>query len=281
MELTDRDREIVRWVYAARLATREQVQRLFFAAGSRSLCQRRLTLLWRNRYLDRLPVRSLIDPDVYYISRRATKGLKLLRGILPEEKIVPPKIDPRTVQHALDITSCRVAILQACVATGYRLREWLDERELDERLGHVGFRPDAYFRIEHPTPNGPKRPSFALEVERSQKADISHIRRYQNYAQLYYRSHPEIPSEYERIFGTRGLRVLVLVDAQYGIDPQRQIKKLLNLCRQLEVTMVRFAPLNLFLNREPARLFGDPIWRQPADPALTSLFPATADTESC
>ena len=49
--LTQRDIQIINWVAAARLATREHVQRLFFSRGSRSRAQQRLTLLYRLRYL--------------------------------------------------------------------------------------------------------------------------------------------------------------------------------------------------------------------------------------
>ncbi len=266
MLLMDRDQEVVRWIYETRVATREQIQRRFFSARGRSRAQRRLTLLQRNRFIAKVGTPPLSSPDVYTISRQATQGLRLLRTLLPEENIRPRRIHPRAIPHTLEIGNCRIAITQACEAKGYQLLEWLDEGDLAQRMPEAGCLPDAYFRIERPTPEGPKRASFFLEVERSGKADISQERRYQHYGEFYY------GGEFERRFGTRALRVLVLIGADFGLKPQGQITKHLHLCRRLEVSFTRFAPLEAFLDLKPEFLLHARFWQQPLEEGTSSLF---------
>lgn len=266
MLLMGRDQEVVEWVHQARVATREQVQRLFFTARGRSRAQRRLTLLYRNRFLDKLPDPPLNEPDVYFISRHAVQGLRLLRTLHPEQDIRPRRVHPRAVLHTLEIGNCQIAITQACEASGFKLLEWLDEGDLAVKMPEAGFMPDAYFRIERPTPEGPKKSSFFLEVERSGKADISLERRFQHYGDFYY------GGEYERIFENRALRVLVLVGDDYQLNPERQIAKLVKLCRRLEVGITRFAPLQQVLGLNPEFLLHARLWSHPQEEGFCSLF---------
>jgi hypothetical protein len=268
MVLMPRDREIVEWVYENKLATHEQVQRLWFGPGGRSSSQLRLTKMHRHTFLDTWPTdRGPNQAAVYYISSRSKAGLQFLRALHPEEEIEPHKIHPPSVEHSLLISSCRIATLQACQASGYTMLEWLGQEELAARMPEAGITPDAYLRIERPTAEGPKKSSFFLEVERSNKATVTQERRYQRYRDFYY------DGEFGRLFdGVRALRVLVLVGAAYGIRPDRQIEKLANLCRRLNVPLVRFAPLEVFLNLDSSSLLGASIWREPIVEPLTSLF---------
>lgn len=264
--LTPRDRELVRWVYVAKLATREQLQQIFFSTGGRSRCQHRLTLLYRHRFLDKLPGRLVNSPDVYYLSRRATKGLRLLRALHPEETVRPYTVHRQMVQHTLDIASCHIALQEACEASGYRLVTWLTEGKLARQMGNSGLMPDAYCQIERPTDDGSKRACFFLEVERSVKAERAQAEKFRRYGAFYYEG------GYEAVFGTRALRVLVLVGSDYGIQPAGYIGKLAALATKLGTTMVRFAPLETFLTEEPEELFCAPIWRQPGSEVFGTLF---------
>src|SRR2546427_3689084 len=72
---TARDMEIVCWVRTVGVATREQIQKMFFGPAARSRCQNRLTLLFHERYLDRYPDRTRNQPDVYFISRHSVNGV--------------------------------------------------------------------------------------------------------------------------------------------------------------------------------------------------------------
>src|SRR5579871_3819722 len=220
MRLTARDLAVVRWIYQAKLATREQIQALFFSVAGRSRCQRRLTLLYRNRFIDKVPNRPLTASDVYYISRRATKGLRLLRSLFPEQPVAPLRLHVQTVEHTLELASCRIAVTQACAAMGYRLHTWMDEAAVSRFMEGSGLRPDAYLRIERETAAGPRGASFFLEVERSGKEDRALEERYRRYGAFYY------DGLFERRFGTAALRVLTLVGSDYGIRLERYLAKL-------------------------------------------------------
>lgn len=266
MVLTARDQQLVKWVYDAPLATREQLQRLFFTPAGRSLAQRRLTLLYRNRYLDKLPGRAVNALDVYRLSRRAFRGLRLLREMCPQEAIRPRPIAEAKVDHALDIASCKVALIISCQAAGFALPVWLREDELSERMQATGILPDAYFQIARPGPGRPTTASFFLEVERSGKSEKALEQKIRRYGDFYY------GGKYETAFGTKALRVLVLFGSDYGMNPQRQIERCLMIARRLEVTMLRFATLDTFLSCPAARLLAEPIWHQPRDEVLSALF---------
>ncbi len=264
--LTPRDIEIVRWVHGAHIATREQVQKLFFTNGGRSRCQHRLTLLHRNRYLDTVQRSSPNHPNIYYLSRRSVNGLRLLRSIYTEETVKARAVSQIQIQHTLDIGSCHIALIKACNATGYSLRFWLGMDALAKHIQTAGFIPDAYFQICRSTEDGEKMSGFFLEVERSGKSEQALEKKFRLYGELYYQG------LYEAQFGTKALRILFLVGSDYGINPQRQIEKLIKICNKLNVTIFRFAPLKDFLALEPAStLFAD-IWRQPKEDRLSGLF---------
>jgi len=266
MHLTERDRHIVLWVYHAELATRQQIQRLFFRSGSRSLCQQRLTLLYRARYLDRLPRAAVSAPDVYVVSRRCTNGLRLLRSLLADDAVAIRRVNHHTLDHTLDIASCHIALETACRALGWEMTRWLPEWQLARQMGNEGLIPDAWLQVRRPTPEGPKTASFFLEVERSGKSHRALEEKLRRYRSLYY------DGGYHRLFGTRALRVLFLVGEEYGINPDRQIERLVDIANWLGVTVMRFAPLSLFLQQAADQLFHAPIWRHPGSSDLCSLF---------
>lgn len=266
MQLTDRDRAVVRWVFEAQVSTREQLQRLFFTAAGRSLAQRRLTLLYRNRYLDKLARRPVNAPDIYYVSRRASRGLRLLRQWDMAEIAQPRSIPSAKVDHTVALVDCRIAFVQAARMMGYTLPVWFREDQLVGRMEAHGIIPDAYFQLVRTGTEGERKSSFFLEVERSAKSDKALEQKFRRYGDLYY------GGAYEAQFGARALRVLALFGSDYGINPQRQIARCLAIARRLDVTMLRFATLEAFLSVPPERLLTQRIWYQPKDEGLSALF---------
>lgn len=264
--LTPRDIEIVRWVHSAGIATREQIQRLFFTNGGRSRCQHRLTLLHRSRYLDTIRRSSPNHPNIYYISRKSVNGLRLLRSIYTENTVKAHGVPQIQIQHTLDIGSCHIAFIKACNATGYSLRFWLGTDELAKHIQTAGFIPDAYFQICRTTEDGEKMSGFFLEVERSGKSEQALEKKFRLYGELYYQG------LYEAQFGTKALRILFLVGSDYGINPERQIEKLMRICNKLNVTIFRFAPLKDFLTENASNILTTQIWRHPNTDKWTSLF---------
>ena len=260
----ERDRQVVRWVYEAEATTREQVQRLLFSSGGRSRCQERLSLLVQNRYLDRLEGRQPNQPDVYVVGRRSINGLRLLRANGLEAR--PRALSPGRLQHVLEVNACRIQISAACSGGPLALASWLDEDGLREVMAREPILPDAYFQVVRVTSDGERRSAFFLEVERSDKADRAVREKFLAYGRLYY------GGRYDQLFGTRSLRVLVLVGDSYGIRPERRIEKFAEMAARLDVTFLRFAPLAAFLGTAAAQAFSAPIWRRPGSAEGEALF---------
>ena len=66
--------------FRTRAITGEQIHMALFNPASDSRCQRRRTLRVQDRYLDRLPRRSVNDPAVYEPSRASINGNRLMRA---------------------------------------------------------------------------------------------------------------------------------------------------------------------------------------------------------
>ncbi len=261
---TARDRDIVRWVHQVRVTTREQVQRLLFTEGGRSRCQERLTLLTRHRYLDKLPSGRANMPDIYVLSKHSVNGNGLLRteGVDVHAR---QRVPVAKLQHALDIVSCRVVLTKACRATGVKLFGWRDEDELMPLTLRHGVLPDAYFQVARGTEEGERISSFFLEVERSGKSERYWREKLRRLGKFYY------GGEFERVFASRALRVLVLVSDDYGADLTRAIRRLDRLAEDTRVTFLRFTSLSAFVEQGD-HVLTHPIWTRPGDQSLSSLY---------
>ncbi len=267
MVLTGRDREIVGWVAAVGIATREHVQAMFFGPGGRSRCQHRLMLLCQHRYLDRLPGRAPNDPDSYRVSQRSVNGLRLLRVTAAVDQVRPSRISSVRLQHSLDIVSCRVLIARASFEVGLDLRVWLSTSELAPLTSAAGILPDAYFQLCRVDRAGhEKKSAFFLEVERSDKSDRALKEKFRRYGEFYY------GGGFEEKFGARALRVLVLLGSDYGIRPERRVEKLAALAERAGVTFLLFAPLAAFLATTPSDVPTAPMWRRPGEAGPVGLF---------
>lgn len=266
--LAGRDRAIVQFLYETDVATAEHIGRLVFAGCHRSAVLRRLSLLYRYKLVDRLPRRSMNEPYVYLLSKRATNGLALLRALYPDAHVVPARVSSAKLQHSLNITACRIGLEVACRVSGYFLAEWLREDELLWPLEHFGIQPDGYCRIARPTGDGPRTAGFFLEVERSSKPDRVITEKVSRYRRLYY----ENRRAYAERFGTNSCRVLFLVGADYGINPAQRIEKLAALCRHQDVSFFRFAPLGDFLAQPAHSVLIAPCWRSPLNDERVALF---------
>lgn len=266
MLLTERDKEIVRWISTVGVSTRDQVQKLFFAPGSRSRCQRRLTLLYRNRYLDRLAGRGPTTPDVYCLTRRCTNGIRLLRaGALDMPKLRPPS--STRLQHVLAIISCRVQVARACMDTGIELVRWLDERDLIDLVTNEGIVPDAYFQLARIDSAGEKRfCSYFLEVERSGKSERALKEKLRRYGRFYYEG------RFEDRFGARALKILWLLDGEFGVPPDRQLRRLAEFAAEENIALVRLAPLAAFVGIAASDALSTRLWLKPGRVGLCPLF---------
>ena len=259
--LTERDYSIIRWIYEVRATTREQIQQMFFGPGGRSRCQHRLMLLVENRYVDRLPRRSASNPDVFYLSRRAYKGLRVLRASAQNE-VVPVRLSPLRVPHIVALAGCRAIMTTSSRDAGMNLDFWVDERYIAPLTEAYGLIPDGYFQIRRETPEGTKRAAFFVEVERSGKSKPALEKKFKRYARFYYGGH------YERLFGTKALRTLFLVGAEYGMHPSKQIETYSEICSRVGTAFFRFATLEDVLIRPKEQILTARFWKRPgrADP---------------
>lgn len=260
---TERDLAVVREIWDAGLATREQVQTLFFSPANRSRAQTRIKLLRDHGYLEQVPGRFPNEPAVYVVSKRAAKLLGL-GG--PEARTRSWAVSHARLQHSLAIADCRAQVAVAARESGPRLLRWLGEEGLRSITTTSGIVPDAYFQLERNTESGSRTSGFFLEVERTEKSERGLRNKLYGLGSYYY------GGGYERDFGTKALRILVLVEPDPGLPGDRFAKRVAGLGRLMGVTLLRVAELQAFLATPPKELFFAPIWLRPGFEQPVALF---------
>lgn len=147
---------------------------------------------------------------------------------------------PGRVAHGLLVNDCRVSLTLAAPAAGYELLEWQDELDLGWMGTEAGFVPDGYFKVRRPTPAGAKTAAFFLEVERTARSGSAISYRLSHY-QDYYRG-----GKYEAGFGTRVLRVLMIIAINETERPTRILAAMVKRVAALGATFFRFTTLAEF-----------------------------------
>ena len=198
MVMTERDRAILRQVYAFRLMTRDQIERLLFQPENgqthltkTSKVRARLKLLYHHGYLERIP--APIAPGVWAwrpVYRLSRKGAQLVAGEggtgvsrlsywgRGDDKVHRASgASLLFLHHALQINDVRTAITLAAQRQGYRVEKWISDWQLksEERREYVSIVgrsgqyqqraviPDAYFVLNL----GDRRAHFFLELDRA------------------------------------------------------------------------------------------------------------------
>lgn len=185
MQLTERDREIIRLVHRHRFLRSPHIVALI--GGSQQQVLRRLHLLYHHGFLER--PRTQID-SYYKIGSRpiayglGNKGGMLLRqefGVNPREISWSEKnssVGRTFLEHALFVSDVMVAIELACRARGIRLvaehelaipaqRQPLRWRVTIQGGTKLGVIPDRVFALELPDASGvTQRVHFFLEADR-------------------------------------------------------------------------------------------------------------------
>jgi Replication-relaxation len=239
MVLTERDKEIMRQVYAYRVMTREQIEQLLFLPDNgqdhptkTSKARKRLKLLYQHGFLERFA--APIGPGswawrpVYRLGRKGAQQVASELGTTAQELPYWGKGDDKDhrrtratslfLNHTLSINDVRVAITQAVKAHGYRLEKWLDDTHLKSEAmrdyvavtterGHsarVPVIPDAYFVLYL----GDRRAHFFLEVDRATMTNGRWKRRVLAYRE-YIRS-----GLYQERFQTHSLRILTVTTTE-------------------------------------------------------------------
>jgi hypothetical protein len=274
MLLTERDEELIRWVYELRFATQEQLQQLLFARTTVSSCKRRLTLLYHNGYLDRrlIPLRSRLGANraAYCLDRR---GAKLLAHMNGTTGIVwRPKENDRElyfIEHTLASNQVRVCATIAARQQGFDL-VWTDERTLKARAMREQVKdpkhpermlaviPDGYFQLA--TEQAPL--GFALELDRSTVEEKPFKVKVRALGEW------KVTGLYRRRFDTDSLRVLFVVQ-QSSRDPRRLERIKAWTEAEGGRSLFWFAHLATIT---PQTLFSEPIWHVAGRDEKVALF---------
>lgn len=174
MQLTDRDKQIIKAIYDFRILRGDQIQALYF--GTKTATNSRLAKLYDNHYLERyfLPARGgfMSSPILYGLDK---KGVELLKTLgydkvtwYPTNKVLTDYF----LAHSSAINDVLIAVTLAARQSGYELTAFLSESELKadydyvDLLTRAGLRkfpviPDLYFSLI--TPRG--RAHFFVECD--------------------------------------------------------------------------------------------------------------------
>jgi hypothetical protein len=257
MRPTARDVEVVQAVWQLRMCTANQICDLLFSAGGRSRCQRRLTLLYQHRFIEKLPGRAPSSPDVYSVGREAVQGLRLLRAASASRDLLRRTRRVGQLEHVLAVNDVRCRIARAARERGLELPEWRDQGELARFGREFGVIPDAYFVLQREIEGRVGSAAFALEVERSPRGPEAMSRKYRRVVDFYR------TGAYERAFHRRSLRVLVVVSS-ITLDAELSWAwRLAVLAERAGLSFGAFGSSRELLATLPESLFRAPIWFRP------------------
>jgi Replication-relaxation len=271
--LTERDRQLIELVFQCRALCDDHVQVALFSPGAASRCQRRLTLLYQHRYLDRLPRRAVNDRAVYLLTRRSLAGNRLMREQHGEEEFRRRLVRLGALQHLLAVNEFRVRVSRACRDLGWALGLWQSPEDLALSLAGARLVPDAYFQIRRRVDGQIKTAAFFLELERASKSREVLRTKLRRYGQLYY------GGDYQARFGTRALRLLVVFDRDEGPRAADRLSLAADEARALGVTIARFTDLGQLRGLSPQEVLLRPLWQTPASNAPAALFSGSPEAE--
>lgn len=166
MRLMARDIAIIELIAHYRALRADHVRVALFSPGAASRAQRRLTLLVRNHYLDRLPRQNVNEPAIYLLSRRSYMGNRIIRAKFGDEMFRRHMTKLGSLPHLLAVNDVRVRVERGCHDLGLNLRQWRTADELALHMPEKNLVPDGYFTVER---NGQVM-RFFLELERAQKS---------------------------------------------------------------------------------------------------------------
>jgi hypothetical protein len=271
MRETATDRHVVELVYAYRLLSQEQLQRLI--GKSRSRVQQILMRLYHHEYLERLFLPVWFDgrsPTLYILAKR---GVQLLQGLgMTDFSGQPtPKLSSLFLEHTLAINDVRIAVAQATPATTWQLTDWLTEAALKSHYDRVTLQigkqrpqklsliPDGYFRLEQPQQK--LRTHFFLELDRGSMTQARFLTKV--YAYLAYHQ----SGQYEKRYQAKGFRVLTVVDT----PRQERVQHLLNATAQVRDIGRRFWFTHLSQLTDQ-NILTAPIWQVAGSPDAVALL---------
>jgi len=219
-------KEILLTVHRYRVVDREIIQMLHFTPAGKSAAQRALTNLWWSKHLDKLPGRPINARDVYVLSSRAFRGLRVLEQLVGEEEARSRLQRLPAVEHALAVNLFRARVEVSARTHALSVVRWEDELDV-AHLAKDHVVPDAFFVLGRTVDGKVRHAGFMLEMEIAPVGRGHWRKRLEAYADFYY------SGMYEQAFGTRSFRLLVVV------KEERQLKRILPDARRLELKVLR------------------------------------------
>lgn len=268
--LNERRRATVRLVMDCGPLLAQQIQTALYPLGptNRTACQRNLTALVRDRYLDTLPRERPTEPLIYVLSRRSVRGNRLMRAEAGKAVLAGAHQRAGTVAHTLAVNEVRVRALRACRELDWTLAGWRGPVELAPLLRGEQLIPDAYFQVlrSDPVLGQTRTAGFFVELERAYKSSRVLCAKLEKYVALY------DSGRYRELFGTRSLRLLVVCCGDAGVAATTRVRSGLGEARRADASFSRFTSLEAIEQLPPRGLLVDPIWGAPGDERPVALF---------
>ena len=286
IQLTERDREIIRLVHRHRFLRSPQILALLGNNSQQLL--RRLQLLYHHGFLER--PRSQLDyhhqpgsrPIVYGLGNKGGALLKQELGVAFRKVSWGEKnraVHRIFLEHALLVSDVMVTIELACRKSGVRLLtekdltlpgqrqpfQWRVNVNSGLKLGVV---PDRVFALEFGDQNGNReRAFFFLEADRGTMP----VRRHSLFQTSFYRKLLAYEATWSQSihrsrFGFHRFRVLAVTTSV------KRVQSLIEACSQLQRGHGLFLFANRIVLEHPDILFA-PIWQSGRDGELTNLLP--------
>ena len=259
MRLTARDQRILEAIHAYDgMLGFSQIQRMFFTGKSQT--EKRLMLLYQNRYLNRpnKEERRRIPEMVYWLDKRGA-GIVAGRNSTPLKDFFWRK-QPRwfQVEHDLAVNDFRLNMVEAChYDPATRLTTWTPESEFWSYPDKISYqyqnkeikrniRPDGFFMLT--LPSGPII-RYLLEIDRSTEDNPRFYREKILPGMAYLRS-----DAYKERFGHRSGRWLVVTTGK------RRLANMLRQARRAKTKGLFY--FTTFDQVAPDSLIYSPIWQR-------------------
>lgn len=225
MRLTPRDKEIILAVYDYRLLSSHQIEALIFPSeklhSKRTVCQRRLQLLFHHGFLDRLPIPVILgegrQPIVYVLDKKGADLVAILMGVDRANLGWQPRQSQAGmpfIHHSLAINDMRLMVQRLEEMTQWQIVEWIDDNDFKsakykEKVPYRTFGarvtrilPDSFFRLS--LPGQTTDAFFFLEVDEGTMVNSRWGDKVKAYSQF------RVTRAAYKHYGTHNFRVLTI-----------------------------------------------------------------------
>lgn len=224
--------------------------------GARSRLQRRLTLLYQHRWVDKI-ISGPTSKDIYFIGPGAPRGVKLLRSMSSSADPLRRIRRVGQIEHVLLVNDLRCRIMRAARERRLQLVEWRDQAALARYSREVGVIPDGFFVLRRELDGRAGTAAHFVEAERSPRSPATMLRKYRRLADFF------TSGLYARTFGRQSLRVLVVTSALTVEAEEAWARRLSLLAENAGLAFGMFCSARRFMAVDADQLFRTEIWLRP------------------